>query len=109
MLYTKFIKNSLIKKKAKKLLKNEIQRRKEKLEMDDQFNEEIKTEAEEIIIRENIINTPEISPSSESESEQESENNTEEENEFELYLGNQNLNLEYLFEENNLDETMALS
>ena len=56
--------------------------------MNDLFNEEIKTEAEKIILRENIINTPEISSSSESESEQESENNTEEENEFELYLGN---------------------
>src|SRR5204862_4971647 len=81
---------------------------KEKSQVENLFNEEIKTEAEEIIIKENIINTPEISSSSESESEQESENNTEEENEFELYLGNQDLNLTNLFEEEP-NITMALS
>ena len=71
-------------------------------------DEEIRIEAEHIIDKkENIINTPEISLSSESESEQESENNPEEEIEFELYLGNQDLNLTSLFEEEPI--TMALS
>ena len=64
-------------------------------------DEEIRIEAEHIIDKEeNIINTPEISLSSESESEQKSGNNPEEEIEFELYLGNQDLNLTSLLKKN---------
>ena len=97
----------------------EKEEKEKKFGLDDEevrtWAENIEIENEEtleniIIDDEKIINTPEISSSSESSSDSDKESEIVEIlEEFELYFGNQDLNLENLFEENTENIEMALN